>query len=54
MRACVGGHEGCVGLLLDRGVNREVQNNNGDTALMMASLFSHEGCVRLIESRRDG
>ena len=54
MAAALGGHEGLVGLLLQRGANIDLQNNLGGTALINAAGEGHAVVVeRLLKEGAD-
>ena len=48
------GHESIVRVLLEAGADKDSKNNDGNTALMYASMFDHQSCVRaLLEAGAD-
>jgi ankyrin repeat protein len=48
MYASGGGHEACIGLLLEKGAHINEKDNNCMTALMAASAGGHEACIGLL------
>ena len=49
MLASDAGHAGVVSLLLDAGANKGLRDNNGRTALILASRAGHVEVLSLLE-----